>query len=177
MNEELQALLDKQAITEVLYRYCRGVDRCDVKLVDSIYWEDAVDDHGYWKGPGQEFGSFVVARLLDANQRTTHTVTNVLIEISADVAWSESQVMVHLIRQGPDPREVDVMAGRYVDKLSRRQGEWRIVDRTVVLDWTTTYLWDGAEPPLPLDEFVWGRRGGREDRIFEWMPSLRESVD
>jgi hypothetical protein len=176
LNDEVELLLDKQAITEVLYRYCRGVDRCDVDLVDSIYWDDAVDDHGYWKGPGRDFGSFVCDRLMQANERTTHTVTNVLIELDGGDAWSESQVLAHLVRRDTEPRIADVMGGRYLDKFSKREAEWRIDERTVVLDWTTTYVWDAVPPPLPLEEFTWGERGGRKDKVFELMPSLRERI-
>lgn len=64
MNEEVQTLLDQQAVYEVLVRYCRGVDRCDEELLRSVYHADAYDDHGYWKGNGQDFAAFVVARLL-----------------------------------------------------------------------------------------------------------------
>jgi SnoaL-like domain len=176
LNDEVQSLLDKQAITEVLYRYCRGVDRCDVEQVDSIYWDDAVDDHGYWKGPGPDFGSFVCNRLMEANESTTHTVTNVLIEVENNRAWSESQVLVHLIRRDTFPRTADVMAGRYLDKFSKRSDEWRIDERTVVLDWTTTYVWDAKPPPLPLEEFTWGKRGGGQDSVFKLMPSLRGRI-
>jgi hypothetical protein len=176
VNHEVQSLLDKHAITEVLYRYCRVVDRCDVEQVDSIYWDVAVDDHGYWRGAGADFGAFVCNRLMQANEHTTHTVTNVLIEVDGDSAWSESQVLVHLIRRGSEPRTTDVMAGRYLDKFSRRGGEWRIDERTVVLDWTTTYVWDATPAPLPLEQFTWGKRGGRQDIVFEWMPSLRERI-
>lgn len=175
-EQELQILLDKQAIHEVLIRYCRGVDRCDVETVDSVYHEDSVDDHGYWKGAGKEFAPFVVNRLAEANSATTHSVTNVLIEVEGEKAWSESQVMVHLLRRGTDPVETDVMGARYLDRLSRRDGEWRIDDRTVVLDWNTTYVWDGAPPPIPLDDFAKGARRGRRDPVFAFMPALRERV-
>jgi hypothetical protein len=173
---ELRILLDKQAIQEVLHRYCRGVDRCDVETVRSVYHDDSVDDHGYWKGAGQDFAPFVVNRLMEANSATTHSVTNALIEVQGDEAWSESQVMVHLIRRDTDPVETDVMGARYIDKLLRRDGEWKIDERTVVLDWSTTYVWDAAPPPMPLDDFAKGARGNREDRVFDFMPSLRERV-
>ncbi|MDB3856191.1 nuclear transport factor 2 family protein [Halieaceae bacterium] len=39
---ELQQLLDKQALYEIACSYCRGVDRMDFKLIDSIYHEQAI---------------------------------------------------------------------------------------------------------------------------------------
>ena len=55
MDNELQAFIDKQAIQDVLVRYCRGVDRCDLEMLRSAYWEDATDDHGSLSGNAWEF--------------------------------------------------------------------------------------------------------------------------
>jgi SnoaL-like domain len=38
-------LADREAIRDCLYRYSRGVDRCDEDMLRSVYWEDAFDDH------------------------------------------------------------------------------------------------------------------------------------
>lgn len=150
-------IADKQAIYEVLARYCRGVDRCDEQLIRSVYHVDSFDDHGYWCGTGSEFASFVAARLAEANVATTHSITNVLIEVTGDKATSESQVMATLVRKG-SPKVVDVMGARYLDHLSRRDGEWRIHQRIVVLDWHKTETWPEVEPPIPLDGFKRGSR-------------------
>lgn len=45
MSEGLQELLDRQAIYDVMMRYCRGVDRFDADLITSAYHPDARDDH------------------------------------------------------------------------------------------------------------------------------------
>jgi hypothetical protein len=41
-----------------------------------------------------------------------------------------------------------VMGGRYVDKLEKRGEEWRIIRRTVVMDWNqnfpSTSIWQGG---------------------------------
>ena len=43
-------LLDKQAIWEVMLRYCRSIDHRDHDLVRSTYHPDAYDDHGSFVG-------------------------------------------------------------------------------------------------------------------------------
>src|SRR5262245_17777267 len=48
----VRVLLDKQAIQEVLARYCRGVDRADLELLRSVYHPDAIDNHGTFNGNG-----------------------------------------------------------------------------------------------------------------------------
>ena len=172
MNDEIQALLDKQSIYEVLVRYCRGVDRCDAGLISSAFHDDSYDDHGYWKGPGQELGPFLADRLRKANSATTHSITNVLIELDGDVARSEAQVYATLIRRGSDPVETDVVGARYLDRLSRRAGTWRIEHRTVVLDWRRTEVWPASAPPVPTDDFARGARSPDDPSYAEALPAF-----
>jgi hypothetical protein len=166
MNEQIQALLEKQSIYEVLITYCRGVDRCDEALIRSAFHDDSYDDHGYWKGPGHELAPFLADRLRNANSATTHSITNVLIELDGDLARSESHVHATLIRKGSDPIEVDVVGARYLDRFSRRGGAWRIEHRTVVLDWQKTEVWADIAPPVPTDGFMRGARAP-EDPGYE----------
>lgn len=158
MNEQIQALLDKQSIYEVLVTYCRGVDRCDEDLIRAAFHDDSYDDHGYWKGPGHDLAPFLADRLRKANASTTHSIGNVLIELDGDLARSEAQVYATLIRRGSDPVEIDVVGARYLDRFSRRAGTWRIDHRTVVLDWRKTEVWPASAPPVPTDGFVRGAR-------------------
>jgi hypothetical protein len=158
MTEQLQTLLDKQSIYDVLARYCRGVDRCDEDLIRSAFHSDSYDDHGYWKGPGHELAPFLADRLRNANSATTHSITNVMIELDGDLARSESQVHATLIRRGPAPVQVDVVGARYLDRFSRRADGWRIEHRTVVLDWHKTEVWAEAAGQVPTDGFVRGAR-------------------
>ena len=59
MSQELEArvqeLLDREAIRDCLYRYCRGIDRLDEQALRSAYWEDATDRHGAYQGPASGF--------------------------------------------------------------------------------------------------------------------------
>lgn len=160
-DDRLRTLLDRAEIHDVLMRYCRGVDRGDVELLRTVYHLDSVDDHGYWSGPGQEFGEFIVGRLASAALRTTHAVANELIELDGDTARVETYVFAYLwraIESEENAEALDVFAGRYVDLFARREGVWRIASRRVVHDWSCT---PQVLPPalgLPLDAFVQGRR-------------------
>jgi hypothetical protein len=167
MVDELTRLLARQQINDALMRYCRGVDRRDVESVRSAYHPDSFDDHGYWRGNGHDFASFVVDRLSRANVTTTHQVTNVLIEFAGDGALCESQIVATLVRRGT-PVLVDVMGARYLDRLSERDGVWRIQKRTLVLDWRKTERWSEEEPPIPLDGFP---RGGSipDDPLYGFL--------
>lgn len=81
-----------------------------------------------------------------------------LIELHGDAAQSEAQVLAILIRRNSEPTEVDIVGARYLDKLSRRAGAWRIDRRLVVLDWRKTEVWPATAPAVPIDEFSRGAR-------------------
>ena len=163
--DALTVLLDKQAIQEVLMTYCRGVDRLDEELVRSVYHPDAYDNHGYWRGKGWDFAPFVVARLRAANRCTMHSITNVLIDVGGELATAESHVNVTLVRRAESPSMADLMGARYVDRLSKRNGQWKIDERTVVLEWHKVERWSAGDAPIALDAFTWGRRD-RSDPVY-----------
>ena len=47
---DVEELIARQEITDVLHRYCRAVDRRDPDLLRSVYHPDATDDHGVYAG-------------------------------------------------------------------------------------------------------------------------------
>jgi hypothetical protein len=133
-EQAVQELLDKQAITEVIYRYCRAIDRLDVELFKSVYHPDAYDDHGRTKGTGHEFAEHAI-EVLQPPQRTQHNITNILIELDGDIAWAESYVIAvhHFLEPAQTVLEV---GARYVDRFERRAGVWRIANRVMVYEWS-----------------------------------------
>jgi len=134
MDASLQLLLDKQAITETIYRYCRGLDRKDRATLASAYWEDARDDHaGLFSAspPG------VIDHLIETTRdmRTMHVVANILIErVSPTVAVSEAYVFSYHVTSVDGALRELVGAGRYIDRHEKRGAEWRIVHRQVAID-------------------------------------------
>jgi SnoaL-like domain len=130
---EIQRLLDKQAITEVLYRYSRGVDRCDRSVLATVYWPDAQDDHMVFQGSGDALLDYLSTAVLQ--MRTQHRLANVLIEFDgADAASCESYVVAYHNMAVENGREDVIFGGRYLDRFERRGGEWRIAQRKVVMD-------------------------------------------
>ena len=130
-EHKLQLLLDKQEIHEALMRYCIGIDRCDLQLVLSAFHEDALDNHsGVEERAVDRFTRTINAR----SMWVCHNIGNVLIQVNGAEAASQSYFTAwhRLTHEG---RTFDwVIAGRYVDRFTRRNGEWRIAHRTVVYD-------------------------------------------
>jgi hypothetical protein len=154
LREEVQELRDRQAIQEVLVRYSRGLDRHDSELLASVYHADAVDHHGDFLGPRAEFVPWVNGLHEEGYVAHQHFVTNATIDLDGDVAHSEIYCLVVLRRKdGP----VDICGGRYLDRLERRQGTWRVAARETLVDWASTVdgeVWPGIAM-FPMGE--WNR--------------------
>jgi ketosteroid isomerase-like protein len=131
-DADLRRLLDKDAIADVLARYCRGVDRCDADLITSAFHADAVDDHSYIRLTGSEVGAYLVERMLSMFKASLHTLLQSLIEVDGDNAHGETYYVAWLIREEAGKEVVDQASGRYVDRFERRGGEWRIAYRIVL---------------------------------------------
>lgn len=129
LSARMQAFLDKQEIYEVLTRYCRGVDRGDVEMIKSVYHEDAIDDHGIFKGRGKDFAEWIVDFLKDIRQ-CQHLIGNVQIELDGDVAWSET----YCLSISDDGERHQTVFNRYIDRFERRNGEWLIAHRLIAFD-------------------------------------------
>jgi ketosteroid isomerase-like protein len=144
----LRSLLDRQAITDCIHRYARGVDRSDEPLVRSAYHDDAVEDHGAFIGPVDGLVGFLAAahRPFDAYQRY---VTNTTIDLDGDVAHAESYYLCVLRRDARD--RLLANGGRYVDRLERRDGDWRIAERVVVMEWEGAVEGGAPRHPLTVD--------------------------
>ncbi|WP_028602856.1 nuclear transport factor 2 family protein [Ottowia thiooxydans] len=134
-SEALQALLDREAIRDCLYRYCRGIDRRDEEALRSAYWPDATDRHGPYQGSATGFIDWALGKLKASDSRIVHRISNPLIELQGDQALVESYfdaIQEELNAEGL-PVEA-LLSGRYLDRFERRNGEWRIIARTVVYD-------------------------------------------
>jgi SnoaL-like domain len=141
----LRELLDRQAIVDCIHRYARGVDRGDEELVRSAYREDALEDHGAYIGGVDGLVGFLGAahRPFDAYQRY---VSNTSVDLDGDTAHAESYYFCILRRDDRD--RLLANGGRYVDRLERSDGGWRIARRVVVMEWEGAV--EGGAPRFPV---------------------------
>ncbi|MFT4201283.1 nuclear transport factor 2 family protein [Gordonia sp. (in: high G+C Gram-positive bacteria)] len=133
-DKRLQELSDKQEIADLLLVYCRGIDRCEPDLVKSTFWEDAFDNHGTQAAPAHEFADSIVASKLETTEWTTHMVTNHLVEVDGDLAFSEATVLTFQKQIGVE--DTNIFCGRYVDRVERRDGVWKFAYRQMIRDWS-----------------------------------------
>lgn len=130
LNADLQELIDRQRIHQVMIRYARGLDRSDRELTRSCYWDDAVDDHAHYVGVA---GDFVVWAEAVTNRHVTaqHAILNHHCELAGNEAFCETYFQ--FTGTLPEPPHFSAI-GRYVDHMQKRQGEWRIANRVTIFE-------------------------------------------
>ena len=167
---KLQYMLDRLEIQDVIHRYARGLDRHDDDLLRSVFHEDAMDNHGPWVGPREAFVAWANGPCHGHTNAHLHQITTHNCEIDGDVAHTESYCQwVHRLK---DEETVWVGGGRYVDRLEKRDGEWRIVVRRLVLDffYETQGTVFGTDAQRVYQKGTWDRTDISYDRPLE-MPA------
>jgi hypothetical protein len=132
LEAKLQEVMDRQAIFDCIKRNSRGNDRFDVELVTSSYHPDGVHELGQKLISGREYGehaNHAHGALFDAN---LHNVTMHMCEIDGDVAHAESYSLGVFLDKGGETGRI--LAGRYIDRLEKRDGEWRIALRRATVE-------------------------------------------
>lgn len=124
-------------IRDVLRAYCRGLDRMDRVLAETVWHPGGTADYGPgYQGSGTGFLDFVW-EYHAAFATHSHMLGNELVQVNLDsaTASSEAYVAVWLRTAEQDGMVTDLFhRGRYVDSWSRRGGTWAIDHRMYVGD-------------------------------------------
>ncbi len=156
-DNSISALLDKQAITELLETYARAIDTSNEGLLRAVFHPESQHNHGF-VGPssdpdapkkGEAPADFVGFALeyLKGFSHSHHQLGNPLIAVSGDTARSECYFTAHqVMRAKADPLAPEnaadtetliAVGGRYIDELEKRDGVWKIIQRSGDIDWTS----------------------------------------
>ncbi len=136
-EQQLQELLDKQALHELNCAYARGVDRADRALLESLWHPDATADAGMFRGSAREYCE-VFTTPNEAMERCAHVITNEWFEVDGDAATGESYVVGLTTMVDNGEKFEQMVGGRYLDRYSRRDGSWKFDSRVFVLDFNRT---------------------------------------
>ncbi|HEY4095421.1 MAG TPA: nuclear transport factor 2 family protein [Baekduia sp.] len=134
----LAVLQAKQAITEQMYSYCRGLDRKDRALTRAVWHPDGLADYRpHYRGGADGFIEWVWA----AHEQLlghVHHITNILIELTEpDVATTEAQALILIRAPGEDEHPTtSLLSVHYVDRWSCRDGRWALDTRRLLTDAT-----------------------------------------
>lgn len=158
LARQLRKVLAKSLIEDAMFRYARGVDRRDWKLMRSAFHDDAHDDHGGYKGSVDGFVDWVSRRHATMDH-SMHMLGNCFVEFfGEETALVETYFLARRAMPGSqsdgtvaaakEPNFFESM-GRYVDRFELRRGEWRIAHRIVVHEakFTTVVQLEDRSPP------------------------------
>ena len=160
LDAQVQELLDRQAIADVLQRYSRTLDWLDDAGQAGCFWPDAHIDYGFFTGSAADFVP-VVMGIERSSQRRWHFLSAPSIRFHSEGhAQVECYGMATGIRQQEDGSwSGGLYGGRYLDEFERREEAWRIARRQYIMDWKAPL---GDQPgnapnpdfPLPVLQII-----------------------
>ncbi|MCO6385309.1 nuclear transport factor 2 family protein [Oceanicola sp. 502str15] len=177
----LDRIADRLEIQDNLFKWCRAVDRLDSAGMLDVFHDDAIDEHGHFNGPVSGLVEWISERHREI-PFSSHQVSNVLIEfVTQDTAFVESYVRtlqrypaktVALLRQLmpgapdiPDGLSADLMtSSRYLDRVEKRQGSWKITHRKLSQDWKQ--LWPAPANNLEAKASWLTQRRDLDDAVY-----------
>jgi len=184
----LEALEAKEEIRAVIGRYPRGVDRCEPNEILNALWPDANLVTSNSAGEAKDtinklIGEFVPSILA----ATHHMVGNIIIDLRGNEAYTESYCVAHHrthptresneavigkdhIPEGGENKVLELIVGlRYLDRLEKRDGSWRITERRLIYDWTQVGEYTGYESGGLTDVTeLFGRRSPEDASHAHW---------
>lgn len=159
LRRDVRRLQDRTEILDCVARHARGSDRHDIEVLTGTYHPDGVDEHGHTVNTGPAYAVWANAVHSASSPNHLHHITAHLCDLDGDQAHAESYVMVTLL--SADATSATVMCGRYLDRLERRDGAWRIALRRATVELAYT-----ADARLLQSDFFTsqGYEVGRRDR-------------
>jgi hypothetical protein len=178
MASELRELLDKQAIAELLYAYAEGIDRRNPTLLATLFTQDCQLHYGAYDHPASALVNAWRSDKPPAFLMTHHLYGNIVVCFyGADRARSITYFFAHH-RASHDGQIMDEMVrGRYLDRLIKRDDHWCFAERTIVFDWSrvaaadATNWWDAPGNPAKVGAH------GQADPAYGFLDAQAESSE
>jgi 3-phenylpropionate/cinnamic acid dioxygenase small subunit len=147
LERTLQDLVDRQQITDVLYRYASTIDYKDYPAMRALFTDDAVGKYG--AADAIHGADNIIAWIDSATQDRAwqhHKLSVYHIDIDGDEA---STLTYHTSHQTTtmDPDTVIVIVARYKDSLRREGGSWKISDKYMEIGWIEQRHFSQATTP------------------------------
>ena len=137
-------LLARAQIADVIARYCHVIDRRQWDAMSQCFHDDATYRFGSIAGSWRDFVA-AARTIIDPLRISHHQTGNMLIVVRGEHAEAETYFTAYHRVAADGARDAVfpgtgsdydvVLAGRYIDRFERRDGEWRMAHRTGVTDW------------------------------------------
>ena len=125
---------DHHAVTALMFRYAEMVDAADFDGIGELFSHGEITTPGV---PGAIVGADAVAAMYRASNRvhpngtlmTRHLTTNVLVDFAPDGESATARSSFVVFQATPAVSLQVIVAGRYHDRFTRRDGEWLFAQR------------------------------------------------
>lgn len=166
----IQTLIDRQDIMDCLIRFSRGIDRFDRELFLSAFHADATIAAGPFVGGPADLCDWSFAMHQDYQILTQHDLLNHSCEIDGDTAHCETYYL--FVARNRDESAM-LAGGRYVDRVERRDGQWKIALRTNAIEWSVA----PTSVPLPFGDLPGIDLNGTSERSRADISYIRPLVN
>lgn len=129
----LDQMLDRQDILDCLTRFSRGMDRFDREIFLSAFHPDAVIAAGVYVGGPEPLYAWASDLHSQGQIATHHNLLNHTCQIDGEVAHAETYYL--FVGRNRDDSNW-IAGGRYIDRLEKRDGVWKIALRTNAIEWS-----------------------------------------
>lgn len=133
LERQNRELADREAIRDCVTAYTRGLDRLDVDLIRDAFHPDAIDDHGIIVAGPAELAHWAVELHREEATGSLHFTGTHSCEIDGDTAHAETYWLGTLM---DNAGRYNFAAGRWLDRLERREGQWKIITRVCIPEWS-----------------------------------------
>jgi hypothetical protein len=134
IESQLQQQRDLLEIHSVLTRYSLALDWLDDSILDTVFYNSAQIDYGFFVGSGRDFKPVLMSAMRGLGRRF-HYTGQVRAEIEGDTAEVESynlSAAMADVSSGPQS-EIVQFYGKYLDSFLKRNGKWGIIRRKHVM--------------------------------------------
>lgn len=152
LESQVRQLLDREEIRAVLVGHARALDRHDRDGLAEAYHQGARENHGVFQGDAHIFASGSADEHAAFCGSHLHHLSNHTIDIEGDLAHTETYFLAGLFRKDG---LTEMVGGRYIDRLERREGRWAIAERACIVEWHGEL--QAAKSPFDKASFLQGQ--------------------
>jgi len=151
LEREVAGLRDRRDIEDVLTRYSRALDWLDDAMLETVFYDDAEIDYGFFRGAGKSFKPLLMQVERSVGRRW-HFTAQIKVALDGDVAEVESYniSMAAPTASANPPAEFTQFVGYYLDRLERRHGRWGIARRKHLLITAATVRETPLDGPMSM---------------------------
>jgi ketosteroid isomerase-like protein len=162
----------RRQVEAALLSYCRGIDRLDPDAVLAAFHPGAVlIDYGPEPTTIEAFTERVIPSLRSRYRATQHRITNLAVNVDGETATAETYILAYHVQpadgtEAPAPEteakdRLVTFNGRYIDRFTEQDGQWRITERHLRCDWSRIEV---IEETMG-NRWAYSGRGGTDDPL------------